>query len=81
MNNKKSLRFNWGSNRGVAFWKGSVFVGTFDGRLIALDAKTGAILWEYDPKVQRSWAKKLCCDVVNRGVAVYRGRFSQQHRV
>ncbi|MEH6592930.1 MAG: PQQ-binding-like beta-propeller repeat protein [Halioglobus sp.] len=43
--NKKSLRFNWGSNRGVAFWKGSVFVGTFDGRLIALDAKTGKPRW------------------------------------
>ncbi len=32
-------------NRGVAFWKGSVFVGTIDGRLIALDASTGKQLW------------------------------------
>jgi quinohemoprotein ethanol dehydrogenase len=32
-------------NRGVAFWGGKVFVGTFDGRLIALDAKTGKPLW------------------------------------
>jgi quinohemoprotein ethanol dehydrogenase len=32
-------------NRGVAFWKGSVFVGTIDGRLIALDAATGKQLW------------------------------------
>jgi quinohemoprotein ethanol dehydrogenase len=32
-------------NRGVAVWKGRVFVGTIDGRLIALDAKTGKLLW------------------------------------
>lgn len=40
-------------NRGVAFWKGRVFVGTIDGRLIALDAKTGKELWSaqtFDPK-------------------------------
>ena len=43
-------------------------------RVMALDAKTGKLLWEYDPKVQRSWAKKLCCDVVNRGVAVWDGK-------
>ena len=29
-------------NRGVALWKGKVFVGAYDGRLIALDAVTGA---------------------------------------
>ena len=33
-------------NRGVALWKGKVFVGAFDGRLIALDAATGKVVWE-----------------------------------
>ena len=33
-------------NRGVALWKGRVYVGTIDGRLIALDAKTGKPVWE-----------------------------------
>ena len=32
-------------NRGVALWKGAVFVGTLDGRLVKLDAKTGKVLW------------------------------------
>lgn len=32
-------------NRGVAYWDGKVFVGTIDGRLIAIDAKTGGQLW------------------------------------
>ncbi|MDP9139633.1 MAG: PQQ-dependent dehydrogenase, methanol/ethanol family [Pseudomonadota bacterium] len=35
-------------NRGVAVWKGKVYVGAYDGRLIALDAKTGAKVWETD---------------------------------
>lgn len=32
-------------NRGVAVWEGKVFVGTIDGRLIALDSATGKELW------------------------------------
>jgi alcohol dehydrogenase (cytochrome c)/quinohemoprotein ethanol dehydrogenase len=32
-------------NRGVAVWNGKVYVGTFDGRLIALDARTGKPVW------------------------------------
>lgn len=32
-------------NRGVAVYGGKIFVGTFDGRLEALDAKTGKLLW------------------------------------
>lgn len=35
-------------NRGVALWKGKVFVGAWDGRLIALDAETGEVAWEKD---------------------------------
>jgi PQQ-dependent dehydrogenase (methanol/ethanol family) len=33
-------------NRGVAIWKGKVFVGTLDGRLLALDAANGQPVWE-----------------------------------
>jgi glucose dehydrogenase len=32
-------------NRGVAAWKGRIYVGTLDGRLIALDAATGTEAW------------------------------------
>src|SRR5207253_1025344 len=32
-------------NRGVAIWNGKVYVGTIDGRLIALDAKSGKTVW------------------------------------
>jgi quinohemoprotein ethanol dehydrogenase len=33
-------------NRGVAVWQGHVYVGTIDGRLIALNADTGEVVWE-----------------------------------
>ncbi|MFY9527391.1 MAG: PQQ-dependent dehydrogenase, methanol/ethanol family [Candidatus Acidiferrales bacterium] len=40
----------------------------------AVDARTGHELWTYDPHVSKEHAKFVCCDVVNRGVALYRGR-------
>ncbi|MCZ6674781.1 MAG: PQQ-dependent dehydrogenase, methanol/ethanol family [Verrucomicrobia bacterium] len=33
-------------NRGLAFYKGNLFVGVFDGRLVALDASNGSVVWE-----------------------------------
>ena len=40
----------------------------------ALNAKNGQLLWQYDPKVDRQVGYHACCDVVNRGVAVWKGR-------
>src|SRR5437868_6182082 len=40
----------------------------------ALDGRTGRRIWTYDPRVPKDHAKFVCCDVVNRGVALYRGR-------
>src|SRR5262249_12097365 len=40
----------------------------------ALDARTGKQLWRWDPQVPRRYGAKACCDVVNRGAAVYRGK-------
>jgi len=42
-------------------------------KVFALDASDGTLLWQYDPKVPPAWAANLCCDVVNRGVAVWKG--------
>ncbi len=33
-------------NRGVAAWGDNIYVGTLDGRLIAIDAKSGTKVWE-----------------------------------
>ncbi len=40
-------------NRGVAVWNGKVYVGSFDGRLIALDAKNGKQVWTVDTVIDR----------------------------
>src|ERR1017187_7661449 len=40
----------------------------------AADARTGALLWTYDPHIAKDHSKFVCCDVVNRGVALYKGR-------
>lgn len=32
-------------NRGIAAWNGKIFIGTLDGRLVAIDAKTGQEKW------------------------------------
>ena len=40
----------------------------------AFRATSGELLWQFDPKVPGSVAVHVCCDVVNRGVAVSRGR-------
>jgi quinohemoprotein ethanol dehydrogenase len=41
----------------------------------AIDARTGELRWTYDPQVPRARvAWFVCCDVVNRGVALYRGK-------
>ena len=39
------LASNFGANRGVAYDNGKIFLGALDGRLIALDAKTGTQVW------------------------------------
>jgi len=39
----------------------------------AVDAKTGRLLWQYDPEVPGIWDVRACCGVQNRGVAVWKG--------
>ncbi len=42
--------------------------------VIALDAATGEERWRFDPGVDEIYDRIACCDVVNRGVAVYNGK-------
>jgi quinohemoprotein ethanol dehydrogenase len=44
------------------------------GYVYALDARTGKELWRYDPGAAHLAARNPCCDLVNRGVAVWKGR-------
>jgi quinohemoprotein ethanol dehydrogenase len=43
-------------------------------KVFAYDAVSGKALWTYDPKVDPQKGAQSCCDVVNRGVAVWKGK-------
>ena len=78
----KDLELEWsldmGTTRGLEATpivdNGIMFVSSTWSVVHAVDARTGEELWVYDPNVPRSWARKVCCDVVNRGVAVWEGK-------
>src|SRR5882757_716680 len=53
---------------------GVMYVTSAWSKVIALDAKTGAPIWTYDPQVPGKAAINACCDVVNRGAAAWKGR-------
>lgn len=56
MQDSRRMKFSYGTSRGVAYWKGRIFVGTGDGRLIALSAKDGREIWSvqtFDPATPR----------------------------
>jgi alcohol dehydrogenase (cytochrome c) len=48
-----------------------LFVTTPKNQLIAFQASTGKQLWKYEHDLSNTGLKTICCDVVNRGVALY----------
>ena len=52
---------------------GVMYVSTAWSKVYALDAKSGKQIWYFDPKVPGPAAAPTCCDVNNRGVAIYQG--------
>lgn len=53
---------------------GVLYTTTTWSKVYAFDARSGKLLWSYDPKVDRHRGFSACCDVVNRGVAVWNGK-------
>jgi quinohemoprotein ethanol dehydrogenase len=78
----KNLGVSWTydlqTNRGVESTPivvdGVMYVTSAWSLVYALDAATGKELWVYDPGVDKAVGVNACCDVVNRGVAVYEGQ-------
>ena len=62
-------------NRGVAVWQGKVYVGVLDGRLEAIDAKTGKRVWSVDTRSddKRSYTITGAPRVVNGKVVIGNG--------
>lgn len=67
--------FDMGTRRGLEATplveKGIMYTTGTWSVVYALNAVTGEIIWRHDPRVPRSWGPKGCCDVVNRGVALW----------
>lgn len=53
---------------------GVMYTSGVAGRVYALDAATGSMLWQFEPQVDGKVNRGACCDMVNRGVAVWQGR-------
>jgi PQQ-dependent dehydrogenase (methanol/ethanol family) len=53
---------------------GTIYVITNWSLVFAVDARTGKERWRWDPEVnQEKVRSKICCGVVNRGLAIYNG--------
>lgn len=53
---------------------GVMYISTAWSKVYAFDAATGRELWRFDPQVPGEWAVYSCCDVINRGVAFWKGK-------
>lgn len=79
--NVSQLSLAWstdlGTNRGIEATPlvvdGIMFLSGPWSVIYALDTRSGKILWTYDPEVPKQTGLKACCDVVNRGIAMYKG--------
>ena len=55
-------------------WNGTLYNITNWSIIYAVDARTGRERWRWDPEVNHATVQsKLCCGVVNRGIAIYEG--------
>ena len=59
-------------------WNGTLYGTSTWSVVYAVDARTGALKWRWDPAlVKGGFAEggpRYCCGPVNRGVAIYKGR-------
>jgi len=62
-------------NRGVAVWQGKVYVAALDGRLFALDAATGAVIWTADTFIdhERGYASTGAPEIAGKVVVIGNG--------
>src|SRR5438874_5456471 len=81
--NVKTLGFAWEYDLGLpsrgqeatpVIVDGILYTSGTWGYVYAVDAATGREVWRYDPKSDFFAARNPCCDLVNRGVAVWKGK-------
>ncbi|HEX4160162.1 MAG TPA: PQQ-dependent dehydrogenase, methanol/ethanol family [Rhizomicrobium sp.] len=85
--NAKKLGFAWefrgfvsrggihhGMESNPVFVDGVLYFSGPWGNAYAVDARSGKLLWAYDNDADGQYARNACCDVVNRGAAVWKGK-------
>lgn len=80
--NVSRLGYAWGFDTGTArgleatpiVVDGVMYTSGVAGRVYALNAATGRLRWRFEPKINPRVYRSVCCDSVNRGVAVWQGR-------
>jgi quinohemoprotein ethanol dehydrogenase len=53
---------------------GVMYTSGVAGRVYALNAATGGLLWKFEPQIDGKMNRGACCDMVSRGVAVWQGK-------
>jgi alcohol dehydrogenase (cytochrome c) len=53
---------------------GVMYVTSSHGRIFAVDARSGAMKWQYAHAMPDDIGKMLCCDLGNRGAALYKDK-------
>ena len=55
-------------------WNNTLYGVTTWSVVFALDARTGEQVWRWDPEINQTAVRpKICCGIVNRGLALYNG--------
>jgi quinohemoprotein ethanol dehydrogenase len=82
VSNVSRLGYAWGfatgTDRGLeatpVVVDGIMYTSGVAGRVYALNAASGELRWRFEPKIDPRVYRSVCCDNVNRGVAVWQGR-------
>ncbi|MBV8841330.1 MAG: PQQ-dependent dehydrogenase, methanol/ethanol family [Bryobacterales bacterium] len=57
------------------FWNRTIYAVTNWSVVYAIDARTGKQRWKWDPEINQNAVRgKICCGVVNRGLAIFQGK-------
>ncbi|HTV33574.1 MAG TPA: PQQ-dependent dehydrogenase, methanol/ethanol family [Methylocella sp.] len=80
--NVSRLGFAWAYDLGTARGQeatplvidGIMYTSGTWGYVYAINAATGKELWKFDPQADPRAARNPCCDLVNRGVAIWKGK-------
>ena len=56
-------------------WNNTIYGITNWSVVFALDARTGKEIWRWDPEINQAATRpRMCCGIVNRGIALYEGK-------